>query len=265
MIRKIISGGQTGADRAALDLAIEWNIAHGGWIPKGRLAEDGPLPEKYHLREMPTSDYPQRTEKNVLDSDGTLILSHGPLTGGSALTRKLAIKHGRAWLHINLSEINAFMAAQAIHDWIFEQDIAVLNVAGSRESQDPKIYRATYDILEAVLHLFTITTHVNSGPGRRYSPPATVNEAIDQLLDRLRFKEKTEIARMEQAELKDLYPTLGRRMKKAFGLLENNDPLIHDCRSMSGNSAIKIDEAVLFMIEILWKNLQKTHRLRLVR
>jgi len=82
MIQKIISGGQTGADRAALDFAIKRGIPHGGWIPKGRKTEDGTLPEKYHLLEMPTGSYSKRTEKNILDSDGTLIVSHGLLTGG---------------------------------------------------------------------------------------------------------------------------------------------------------------------------------------
>ena len=83
MIKRIISGGQTGADRAALDFAIKMDLPHGGWIPKGRLAEDGPLPEKYQLQEMPTQNYPKRTEQNVIDSDGTLIITHGKLTGGS--------------------------------------------------------------------------------------------------------------------------------------------------------------------------------------
>ena len=81
MIDKIISGGQTGADRAALDVAIELGIPHGGWVPKGRKTEAGRLPAKYQLKEMPTDSYPERTEQNVLDSDGTLIISHGSLTG----------------------------------------------------------------------------------------------------------------------------------------------------------------------------------------
>ena len=102
MLQKIISGGQTGADRAALDFAIEFNIPHGGWIPKGRKTEDGVLPEKYQLQEMPTASYPKRTEKNILDSDGTLILSYGKLTGGSALTRKLTKKHSKPWVHVDL-------------------------------------------------------------------------------------------------------------------------------------------------------------------
>jgi len=85
MLEKIISGGQTGADRAALDVALKFNIPYGGWVPKGRIAEDGPLPRKYQLQEMPTPSYPARTEQNVIDSDGTVIFSHGKPAGGTVL------------------------------------------------------------------------------------------------------------------------------------------------------------------------------------
>ena len=139
MLQKIISGGQTGADRAALDVAIELDIPHGGWIPKGRKTEDGVLPDKYQLKEMPTASYPKRTEKNVLDSDGSLILSHGKLTGGSALTLKTAKQHHRPRLHVDLNKTIEFEAAQLIHSWIIRHGIRVLNVAGSRASKDPII------------------------------------------------------------------------------------------------------------------------------
>ena len=85
MIEKIISGGQTGADQGALDAAINLGIPHGGWIPKGRITEDGPLPDRYNLIEMPSASYPDRTRKNIRESDGTLILSHSRLTSGSEL------------------------------------------------------------------------------------------------------------------------------------------------------------------------------------
>jgi len=87
MIKKIISGGQTGVDRAALDTAIKLGIPHGGWIPKGRLTEEGPLPDRYQLQGMPMSSYPKRTERNVLDLDGTLIIAHGKLTSGIDYTQ----------------------------------------------------------------------------------------------------------------------------------------------------------------------------------
>ena len=153
MVIKIISGGQTGADRAALDFAIKHGIPYGGWVPKGRKTEDGTLPEKYHLQEMPTGSYPKRTEKNVLDSDGTLIVSHGLLTGGSALTTGFAEHHGKPWIHIDLEITSYPEAAIMIREWVGRYSIKVLNVAGARASKDPMIYQATMDLLDAALIL----------------------------------------------------------------------------------------------------------------
>ena len=154
MIRKIISGGQTGADRAALDFAILHGIPHGGWVPRGRRTEDGTLLEKYCLEEMPTLDYAQRTEKNVLSADGTLVVSHGYLKGGSALTVFLAEKHRKPCIHADLDEWPAEEAAGRIRRWLQEHRIGVLNVAGPRAGADPKIYRETFDLLEALLAEF---------------------------------------------------------------------------------------------------------------
>ena len=265
MIRKIISGGQTGADRAALDFAIEWNISHGGWIPNGRKAEDGRLPHKYRLKEINTTDYARRTEQNVVDSDGTLIFSHGPLTGGSALTRKIAQKHGRPWLHMDLLRINSFSAAQAIHAWISEQRISVLNVAGPRQSLDARIYRAVFDILEAVFHLSTISSNMHTSARRGYPFPKTVDEAAGRLLSQLTLKDKSKIARMGEGELMGLRLTLGRYIGENFGIWEGNDELISSCGSMLGKGSIKEEEAVAFIIRTLWEKLQTSHGLRVVR
>ena len=102
LLKKIISCAQTGADRVALGVAIINGLAHGGWVPKVSKAEDGVVPpEKYQVIELSSNDYRQRTEMNVRDSDGTLMIIHGKLTSGSALTRKYAQKHGRACLHID--------------------------------------------------------------------------------------------------------------------------------------------------------------------
>jgi hypothetical protein len=148
MLKKIISGGQTGVDRAALDAAIRMGISHGGWIPKGRLTEDGTLPETYHLDEMETDSYPERTEKNVVVSDGTLIISRGPLTGGTEYTRKMVLKHGKQMLHIDPAlHSNPLAAASLVSSWIEMQRIEILNVAGPRASKDPDIYGQTLGIL----------------------------------------------------------------------------------------------------------------------
>jgi len=150
MIGRIISGGQTGADQGALDFAIKHGIRHGGWIPKGRKTEDGILPEKYHLKEMPTTSYPKRTEKNIKVSDGTIIFSRGKLTGGSALTRKIAKQQFKPRLHIDLDKMNEAEAAQSIRVWIDEQGVQMLNVAGPRASKDPGIHDIVMGIFENV-------------------------------------------------------------------------------------------------------------------
>ena len=151
MIQKIISGGQTGADRAALDFAIEHNLPYGGWVPKGRKTEDGILPETYNLQEMPTGQYSKRTEKNILDSDGTLIVSHGLLTGGSALTRELTKQHRKPWIHIDLKTTPYPEAARMIREWVRRNEVKAMNVAGARGSKDPLIYQAVMELLEATL------------------------------------------------------------------------------------------------------------------
>jgi hypothetical protein len=150
IIKKIISGAQTGADRAALDFAIKNNIPHGGWVPKGRKAEDGVVPEKYTVQETTSKDYGKRTELNIKDSDGTLIVSHGKLTGGSALTKKLAEKHNKTCLHVDLNRESEIATSEDVLKWIRYHKISVLNVAGSRASKDPEIYNATIQLLDDV-------------------------------------------------------------------------------------------------------------------
>lgn len=147
-IKKIISGGQSGADRAALDFAIENNIPYGGWIPKGRKTEDGKLPDKYHLQEMKTASSSKRTEQNIIDSDGTVIISHGKLTGGSLLTQTLAVKHNKPCLHLDVDNKKILVAIESLNAWIKKSKIKILNVAGPRASKDHNIYKVTKDILE---------------------------------------------------------------------------------------------------------------------
>lgn len=149
-LMKIISGGQSGADRAALDAAIHLGIPHGGWLPRGRKCEDGPLPRRYALLELESSSYRDRTEKNVLESDGTLIVSFGPLTGGSALTEALAIRHDRPCLHLDLDYPDPTRAAAAVTAWLHTHRINILNVAGPRASGEPRIYQAVFELLISI-------------------------------------------------------------------------------------------------------------------
>ena len=133
-LKKICSGGQTGVDRAALDVALYLQMPHGGWCPRGRRSEDGPISKQYLLRETESADYSVRTEKNIIDADGTLILHHGPLSGGTKLTWKLAKRHQSPVLKIDLESQSIAISAPAFWDWVEQQQIATLNVAGPRES-----------------------------------------------------------------------------------------------------------------------------------
>jgi len=133
---RIVSGGQTGVDRGALDAAIELGIPHGGWCPLGRLAEDGTIPDRYRLTETDSPQYQVRTELNVVDSDATLILCRGRPSGGTELTRQLADRHAKPCLVVDLDRPPE---TDAVGQWLAECRAEVLNVAGPRESQAPGI------------------------------------------------------------------------------------------------------------------------------
>jgi hypothetical protein len=153
LIEKIISGGQTGVDRAALDAAIEISIPHGGWCPKGRLAElGGIIPDKYLLKETESKKFSVRTKLNIEDSDGTLILvPQLPLNvkDGTTLTIRYAKKKNKPLLLIDLSNPCAF---NVIKKWINDNNIKTLNIAGPRESKSPEIYAQSLKFIKQILY-----------------------------------------------------------------------------------------------------------------
>lgn len=145
---RIVSGGQTGVDRAALDAALEAGVPCGGWCPRGRRAEDGAIPVRYPLRETPSASYPQRTEWNVRDSDGTLVMTRGRPRGGSALTVRMAAGMGRPVMVVDLDGPRSTVEILA---WVDRNLIRTLNVAGPRESDAPGIGAAALALLREVL------------------------------------------------------------------------------------------------------------------
>src|SRR6266536_1910541 len=122
-VTRIVSGGQTGADRGGLDAAISLGIEHGGWCPAGRRAEDGAVPTRYRLRETLATDYSVRTQLNVREADGTIVFTRGAPTGGSALTVEHARKLGRPVLHVDLALSDVRTAADRARAWCIEQDL----------------------------------------------------------------------------------------------------------------------------------------------
>jgi hypothetical protein len=150
---KIISGGQTGVDMAALEMALCLGMNYGGSIPKGRLTEAGPLDLKYNkMTELKSSYYSVRTKKNIIDSDATLIIMKGKLTGGTALTRFIAQDYGKSCLCVNLQEQSKEQAINNIKKWLKEIKPQILNIAGPRESNCPGIYEESLEFFVEVFN-----------------------------------------------------------------------------------------------------------------
>jgi hypothetical protein len=146
-LERVVSGGQTGADRAALDAAFGASIAVGGWCPRGRRAEDGPIPERYPMKESPSADYSERTEWNVRDSDATLVLTVGPPSGGTTYTIERAVQWGRPVFVVDLT---GAPRPESVASWLEAEGAKVLNVAGPRESECPGLYAKARRFLEAL-------------------------------------------------------------------------------------------------------------------
>jgi len=267
MITKIISAGQSGADRAALDAAIKLKVQHGGWISRGKPTEKGPPSGTYQLLEMVTEDHTEQTLKNVMESDGTLILSHGKLTGSSELHQKLIKEHNKSCLHIDLTDKPIFLIASDVFKWVIQNAIEVLNVTGPRASEDPEIYQDTFYVIEGVLLLSLL----NSGAGGNLSDddlseyynrvmtlPRTVDQAVNILLLAL-DKETMEIfATRSEAHLNSYHRTAGTLIIRQFKLLEGNEELIESCRKFTGRPELDAEGAAMLILEILWHSLRQT-------
>jgi hypothetical protein len=274
MIKKIISGGRIGADQAALDVAIKMGIPHGGWIQKGRKTQRGILPEKYQLKEMPVAGFKERIEQNIIDSDGTVIISHGNLTGGSDYGQEMAKKHNRPCLHIDLNETPLSIVPSEINTWIIENNIEILNVTGSRASEDPKIYKDTMNIIEGTILLGLIGAKTGEDftdyDKKDYLkklpiPPETIDEAVERLIYKFNLEDKVKIANMKLNDLLDLPANEHAYFKEALDLLSGNKALLASCRSISKEHVYNEENAIFIIMEALWKKLRQTHKLRVVR
>jgi predicted Rossmann-fold nucleotide-binding protein len=166
---RIVSGGQTGVDRAALDVALELGIPCGGWCPKGRLAEDGRIDNCYPLQEAPTANYAERTALNVRDSDGTLIFARGTLRGGTALTKQLAERYGRPFLVV---DPRGETSPARVVEWLASHTIRTLNVAGPRASQRPDVSEQAAAFLRELFAGLSSESPATPPRRRRVSPHA---------------------------------------------------------------------------------------------
>jgi hypothetical protein len=274
MIRKIISGGQPGAERAALDLAIKMEIPYGGWIARGRLTENGALPDTYKLKEVATPEYSTQVEGNVRDSDGTFILTRGRPTDPIKLTKDLVVKLNRPYLLINLYQMQLLTAATTLNTWIKDRGIEILHVTGYRTSEDPGIYQDTFNILESTIFLslmqgtpagFIQPSRSRTRKVMNENPPQTVREAVDRLVNDLSLKDRITLANMTVGELGSLQITLGRYIREKFGLVTGNNGLMASCRFVAKKDVRNEREASAVIIEKLWKKLVSTHKMRIIK
>ena len=151
--QKIISGGQTGVDRGALDACIKHSFDCGGWCPGGRLAEDGVIDTKYPLRETDEKEYSERTIKNVEEADGTLIIAPENISGGTLFTYEIAKKKNKPVLIITPDPADNSLKISVIIEWLISHSIKILNVAGPRESQWPGAWSKSRQLVGELLRL----------------------------------------------------------------------------------------------------------------
>jgi hypothetical protein len=229
------------------------------------------LPDKYQLPEMPLASYPKRTEQNVIDSDGTLFICRGKPTGGSDYTREMALKHKKHLFHIDLNLTTSYDAASLILSWIDIHRIEVLNVAGPRASKDPAIYRDVFRILEMALKMHRIDqrkvidkTQIEERQGSS-NLPRTVHDAVERLSSELTLKDKVTIANMAETELSTLHTNLGEYIRNEFGLWTGNYDLLTSCYFLIKREDVHVDEVSSIIIRELWKRLQETHKLIVIK
>lgn len=274
MLKKIISGGQTSADRAALDVAIKMGITHGGWIPKDRTTEKGTLPENYNLREMPTDDYSECIKQNVKDSKGTLIIFYGKLTRDLYCAERETLKLKHQLLGIDLNQTIAFHAASLVNDWIQMRHIDVLYVVGPSTIANPHAEKHTKLMLERalILDLMNVPSHraitdysKKDHLDKRPLIPKTIHEAVERLITEMALKDKVVIANMTHDELVDLNSNLGAYIRNAFRLWSGNHELMESCRFVSKNNKLNVDEASFAIIDAMWEKLRKTHKLKVIK
>jgi hypothetical protein len=274
VLKKIISGGQTSVDRAALDAAIKLGVPHGGWIPKGRTTETGSLPETYQLREMATDNYLECIKQNVRGSKGTLIIFFGKLAGDLYQAERETLKRKHQLLGIDLKQKNAFQAASLVNDWIQLRKIDIVYVIGASTTENPAMGNHARLMIEKALLL----DMMNLPAGRSISDyskkdelekfpvlPKTIHEAVDRLMAELPLKDKVLIANMTYDELADLNSNLGAYIRNAFRLWSGNLELMESCKFTIRDKSMNADSASFAIIDHLWEKLRKTHRLKVIK
>ncbi len=170
MIKKIVSGGQPGVERAALDAAIKLNLPHSGWTYQTRKTDEGVIPDKYNVKELPQAGFSERIEKNVTDSDATLIITHGSLTFGLKMVREHAEKHKRPYLHVDLNENPLNKASALIRKWMLNNDLGAVYITGSKSAGGTNISQEVIQIIEGICRIESEQEKLPGFPEKKGDP-----------------------------------------------------------------------------------------------
>jgi hypothetical protein len=273
MIEKIISGGQSWPEIAALDIAVKMGIPYTGWQPEIEVPSSHGKTDKYRLHTLPSNRPKDAIVKNVTASDGTFILSHGRLQELADYARQMTLKHRKQILGVDLGQHSPFEAAKLLASWLEMNHIKSLFVTGPAGEKEIRIYHQTVRILESAL--VTIFSRSPAGrsnqilsglainvPERQLS---TAREAVHHLVTFLSLKEKTHIAATRLDLLLQPGTSLNRKIQKVFSLQTGNQHLMQSCLEFSAKESVTPDEASRIILKMLWENLRKTHRLRIIK
>jgi len=274
MVKKIISGGLTVADQAALDAAISLGIPYGGYIPWGRMTEIGTLPSKYKLQEINTDNHFDCIERNVKESNGTFIVSVGELNDDAKHARKITMKHTHQLFVVDLDLTPSFEAVTLVNDWIQKYNIELLYIIGPFTYEYLNIDRHMTIIIEGALLLDMMDAPQGSNVTDYYKDmylkklpvlPKTVDEAIDQIISDMSLEERVRMANFTKEELRVINYSLSIFIRNQLLMKDINKELFESCRMVSGNKNLNEGTAALVIIEKLWEKLRKTYRLRVVK
>ena len=274
MIRKLISSGQTGVELAVLDVAIKLGIDHAGWVARGKRNAQGPISDVYNLDEVAAMGFKTAMEQNVLSADGTLLVTRGKKSPRTQYAVEMSLKHQRQLLHVDLSQNSSFEAASLISSWSSLQQIKTVFATGPQADTDPNIYAQMLKIMETAFYLGFVKTGMqppfvvkeSEYPlGHREDYPYSVEEAVVRLKSVLPLKDRAHFANMQAGELDHLRTGLSEYIKQKFGLYAGNAPLMKSCADFGKRKNPLVDEACSIILRALWKDLQKTHKLRVVK
>lgn len=265
MIERILSCGRRGAERAALQVALEAGISHGGWVPADLSAE---LAVFAGLVEIPGAEFSDCLEKNVAESDGTLIITFGRPSGDSDLARRLSLQHRRQLLHIDAARTDAADAAELIRSWIEVYRISALHVTGTDASHAEDLYAAAVHMLVFVVE--AMRRQLLHPAWRVYplapaSRPCTLEQAVQRLAGEMALRDKAAIANAAPDDVQRRLEPLIDSVVVRLGLSTGNEALMESCRFARRTPQMNPEEAAYFILRSLWRLLRATYSIRVVK